>query len=79
MGPFAVVLLDGCAWQLACFDTLACRFSFLEQCRPLSVSMGNAIRYVKHEINQLGAAKGRTDDEVCRMWRREVVWGLRIR
>ena len=25
-------------------------YSFLEQCRPLSVSMGNAIKAVKHEI-----------------------------
>ena len=31
---------------------LLCHFSFLTQCRPLSVSMGNAIKYLKYHITQ---------------------------
>lgn len=41
-----------------CFHCeLRCMFyliaSFLNQCRPLSVSMGNAIKYLKHQISMI--------------------------
>ncbi|XP_053565435.1 translation initiation factor eIF-2B subunit delta isoform X2 [Bombina bombina] len=32
--------------------------SFLNQCRPLSASMGNAIKYIKKEISNIGSNKG---------------------
>lgn len=36
------------AFLLLCFY-----FSFLNQCRPLSASMGNAIKYIKKEISNI--------------------------
>ncbi|CAH2313974.1 zinc finger neuro-d4 isoform X1 [Pelobates cultripes] len=32
--------------------------SFLNQCRPLSASMGNAIKYIKKEISNISRSKG---------------------
>ncbi|KAM4693758.1 translation initiation factor eIF2B subunit delta isoform 2-T2 [Discoglossus pictus] len=32
--------------------------SFLNQCRPLSASMGNAIKYIKKEISNISSSKG---------------------
>ncbi|KAG8535885.1 hypothetical protein GDO81_027545 [Engystomops pustulosus] len=32
--------------------------SFLNQCRPLSASMGNAIKYIKKEISNINRQKG---------------------
>ena len=32
-----------------------CHYSFLNQCRPKSVSMGNAIKYVKMQITHIPA------------------------
>ena len=34
-------------------DKLKPQITFLEECRPKSVSMGNAIRYVKSKINSI--------------------------
>lgn len=35
------------------FFVLFCVCSFLNQCRPLSASMGNAIKYIKKEISNI--------------------------
>lgn len=32
-----------------------CVVSFLNQCRPLSVSMGNAIKYLKNQITHIAS------------------------
>lgn len=35
--------------------TLKPYITFLKQCRPLSVSMGNAVRFIKTKLNELGS------------------------
>lgn len=35
------------------FLLLCFYYSFLNQCRPLSASMGNAIKYIKKEISNI--------------------------
>ena len=37
-------------------DKLKPQITFLKECRPISVSMGNAIRYLKSKINGLKPA-----------------------
>lgn len=43
--------------------SLVIRPSFLNQCRPLSASMGNAIKYIKKEISNIPSSC--KEDEVA--------------
>lgn len=39
--------------EIMCILLCFCFCSFLNQCRPLSASMGNAIKYIKKEISNI--------------------------
>lgn len=60
-----IVITASCAHQLACSYppcSADATSSFLAQCRPLSDSMGNAIKYLKHEITH-GVVPGTPEEE----------------
>jgi len=51
------------------FDVCMCvliLYSFLNQCRPLSVSMGNAIKYLKNQIMHMPLSLN--DEQVCEIF-----------
>lgn len=54
-------------------------FRFLNQCRQLSVSMGNAIKYLKHQITQIQAEVSEKEVSILHILNQLFIGGRHIK